>query len=81
VPWTRENDRSGTTCAIVFHRSSANQTVKGDREHPTATMEVTTVWSASWTSWQDATPQPLGTQEVTVPAEVPVAEAQAVVTR
>jgi hypothetical protein len=80
VPWTAEQDAAGTTCAITFHRSSANQTVKGDREHPSATMEVTTVWSASWTSWLDATPVPLGTRSTMVTAEVPVAEAQSVVT-
>ncbi|MBO0919756.1 hypothetical protein J1G42_02815 [Cellulomonas sp. zg-ZUI222] len=81
VPWTPDADDAGTTCEVVFERSSANQPVKHGREHPTATMVVTTVWSASWTSWLDATPVDLGEQTTTVPAEVPVGEIQTVVTR
>ena len=80
VPWTTAQDAAGTTCSISFHRSSANQPIKAGQTHPTATMTVTTVWSASWTSWLDPTPVDLGTQTTTVTAEVPVAEIQSVVT-
>ena len=80
VAWTPEADAAGTTCSVVFERSSANQKKKPGYEHPTSTMEVTTVWSASWTSWLDATPVDLGTQRTTVSAEVPVAEVQTIVT-
>lgn len=81
MPWSQEQDAAGTTCSVVFHRSSANQDVEPGQEHRTATMEMTTVWSASWTSWLDATPVGLGQQSTTVSAQVPVAEIQTIVTR
>lgn len=80
VPWSREQDAAGTSCSIEFHRSSANQPLKAEQQYPTATMQVTTVWSASWTSWLDEEPVQLGEQATTVTAEVPVAEIQSVVT-
>ena len=81
VPWSSAQDTTGTTCQVVFHRSSANLPTKPGQPHPTATMTVSTTWTASWTSWLDPTPVDLGTQTTTVSTEVPVAEIQTVVTR
>lgn len=78
TPWTSE--ARSTDCAIVFERSSANQSVKAGQTLPTSTMRVSTRWSASWVSSLDATPRPLGDQDVSVTSEVPVAEIQTVVT-
>lgn len=79
TPWTQA--ASGTSCAIVFFRSSANQPVKAGWTVPTATMTVTARWEAAWVSSADATPTELPDQEMVTTAEVPVAEIQAIVTR
>ena len=78
VPWTA--DATGTSCSIVFFRSSANQPVKAGQVWPTATMTATAQWSASWVSSLDPNPTALPTQEIATTAEVPVAEIQALVT-
>ena len=79
TPWTQA--ASGTSCAIVFFRSSANQPVKAGWTVPTATMTVTARWEAAWVSSADATPTQLPDQEMVTTAEVPVAEIQSIVTR
>lgn len=71
---------TGTSCALVFLRSSANQAVKVGQTLPTATLTATATWTASWVSSLDPTPTALPTQELTATAEVPVAEIQALVT-
>lgn len=67
-------------CAIVFTRSTAGQAVQAGETLPTATLEATAVWEATWTSSLDATPRPLDVRDTTITAELPVAEIQTVVT-
>ena len=79
TPWTA--GATSTTCAVTFFRSSANQPVKTGYEVPTATMTITTRWSATWVSSAGGAPTGLPDQELTTTAEIPVAEIQAIVTR
>lgn len=79
TPWTAA--ATGTTCAIRFIRSSANQSVKDGQTVPTVTLTATATWAASWTSSQTITATDLDTPLVATSAEVPVAELQALVTR
>ncbi|WP_143082708.1 hypothetical protein [Cellulomonas sp. KH9] len=72
---------TGSSCAIVFERSSANQPVKSGQQYPTVTLTATARWEATWTSSLDPTPQALEVQTRTVTAEVPVGEVQTIVTR
>jgi hypothetical protein len=79
TPWTVGAKKS--TCTIVFERSSANQTVKQGQTLPTAPLQASAVWSASWVSSLNPTPTALPDQVVTTTAQVPVAEVEAIVTR
>jgi len=79
TPYTPGMTRS--TCAIRFHRSSANQPVKAGQTLPTATLTATATWEATWTSTLDPTPRELESQTLTTTTEIPVAEAQTIVTR
>jgi hypothetical protein len=79
TPYVKGMKRS--SCSVVFHRSTANLQVKDGFEHPTVTLTATSTWQATWTSSLDPTPRPLESLERTVTAEIPVAEAQSVVTR
>jgi hypothetical protein len=78
VPWTAQTN--GTTCSLVFYRSSANQPVKPGLSVPTATLTATASWAASWVSSVNPTPTVLPAQDVTTTADVPVAEIQSLVT-
>jgi hypothetical protein len=78
TPWSA--GATGTSCSLVFYRSSANQPVKAGQALPTATMSATATWSASWVSSMNPVPTALPAQEITTTAEVPVAEIQALVT-
>lgn len=71
---------TGSSCEIVFRRSSANQAVKAGQRYPTVTVTATSTWESTWTSSLDPTPRTLPAQTRTVTAEVPVAEVQSVVT-
>lgn len=76
--WTP--DAEGTSCSIVFTRSSANQPVKAGQDLPTATLQAEATWQATWVSSLDPTPRPLPEQTITTTAQIPVAEIQAIVT-
>ncbi len=71
---------ASTPCSIRFTHSSAGQPVKDGLSVPTSTLTMTAVWTASWVSSANSVPTALPAQEITVTAEVPVAEVQTIVT-
>ncbi|WP_146930487.1 hypothetical protein [Cellulomonas xylanilytica] len=79
TPWSP--DAAGTTCAIRFSRSSADQPIVEGQVLPTTTLTLTASWAASWTSSLDDTVTPMDTQPITTTAQIPVAELQTLVTQ
>ena len=79
TPYT--SGMTSSTCFIEFYRSSANQPIKDGQTLPTATLDATVTWTATWTSNLDPATYELESQPLTTTAEIPVAEVQTIVTR